>query len=565
MSQGAARKAGLRFGGAYYELDELPRYLFSVRGTHSEAGKLGAVALGVWLTLLRLRAKHGNPVFPGMKTLQRMAGGAKAGGHERKPVLPERTVQRALAKLERAGFIANGQQQWYAAKRLGAPAAQTNVRVMPRFVYGEARPTEDKGALIVELTPEMNEGLDAIGTWGGRRWAGRHLDHQDGTLLSPPARGQVGTHQGSRRHPGEGQDGTLPPVKTAPSPSVAEHPASPATIEPTIPAASTCADGQDGTLQTGAEGVKSAPIVEVVAAQKELPEAGTALANALDGFAVDAVFSAQEPAGKSTAEAPRRAQERRSSAGSGQSLVARLLSAGPGMPWRPHDPFAWGHEGLPMHPTGDVFTYTLPGVPRVPAALDGDRQAQMEWCAKWYRSAVESRLGRCPPVRVAGATKGYFEDALEVFVKSEIRPGAWVAWALDRILEKLPTNARKRFMPQVKTLLSPKTLSEFRWAFYEKEADWATQAVVRTDAGDELQRRMKLVEAEVLVMRAPRDPVVVGRALARHFPEGWVAAVRAARERNEAQGQEVLTRIKLGHWLWGRPKWLEGSNGRSAA
>lgn len=229
----------------------------------------------------------------------------------------------------------------------------------------------------------------------------------------------------------------------------------------------------------------------------------------------------------------------------------------------PRAPVSWGQGGLPPYPSTDTFMYTMPCPPKIPAYLE-EREEQLEFCLKWYRAAVESRVGKSY-VKLAGQTRGYFEDALEVFLAHEIRPGAWTAWALDRILLKLPTNARGRFTPQVKQLLSPKTLTESRWQYREAESSYATQGLVTTDAGWVLHDRMHKLETEVLKMEAPRSEAVVKKMVEAHFPEGWVTATRRTREKATHEGQNLITRLKLGHWLWPLPRQLEGMNGRTAA
>jgi hypothetical protein len=218
-----------------------------------------------------------------------------------------------------------------------------------------------------------------------------------------------------------------------------------------------------------------------------------------------------------------------------------------------------GLNGLPPHPTADETCSQLPPPPKVPTyediPEDKVRDAQLAFCAKWYRSAVESRVGRCRPIRMAGETRKYFEDALDVFLEHDIRPGAWVAWALDRILTKLPTNARKRFVPQTKMLLSPKTLTEGRWMFRESAGDYSVTALIPTRSGKEFGDRYRKLMLDVLGLPL-RDRASIEPLVAAHFPEGASEARRIARENSMRVGQVVRERINEGRWVWQLPKAL---------
>lgn len=227
--------------------------------------------------------------------------------------------------------------------------------------------------------------------------------------------------------------------------------------------------------------------------------------------------------------------------------TAMFANAGPARPPAP----AFGTQGMPPFPPASVTFYTRPCPPRVPAYLE--KEDALKWCANWYRSAVESRLGKCHPIRLAGETRKYFEDALGIFVEHEIRPGAWVAWMLDGLLLKLPPHARKRFVPKVSTLLSPRMLSDFRWAYRNMELDYAVQAWMPTDEGQRLSDGMweiaRRVRAGEDFSQEAIDAVVLGV-----FPEGYRAAYTSAREKSKALGQETISRLHMFHWLWPIPK-----------
>jgi hypothetical protein len=217
-------------------------------------------------------------------------------------------------------------------------------------------------------------------------------------------------------------------------------------------------------------------------------------------------------------------------------------------------------ELLPPHPEPSEILVTTPPPPRVPEHLERDEQ--LAFCARWYRAAVESRGVECPPLAPRGSHRRYFEDFLEVCLEKRIRPGAWVAWALDRILLRLPTNARRRFRPQIKVLLSPKTLSEGRWMFREAEGAYCTPALTRSAAGEAFMARRRELRAALMASgastRAEADALAV-----RAFPEGYAAARRACAENTRAAGQEVLERIRFGEWVWALPAGLRGERGEA--
>jgi len=219
-------------------------------------------------------------------------------------------------------------------------------------------------------------------------------------------------------------------------------------------------------------------------------------------------------------------------------------------------PFFWGQDGAPTYPAVIDTHITIPPPPRVPTGRS--REDQIAFCVKWYRAAVESRLGKCHPISLSGPVKGFFEDALDIWVEKDIRPGAWVAWALDRILLKLPPKARTRFHPQVKVLLSPKLLTEKRWMFREEEADYTTTVYQKTAAGEEFMRRFRSVEWEVRAIPGWTE-ADVRRAVERIFPEGYLAARRECRAKTESEGQGLRARLQLGGWLWKVPRQLRGA------
>lgn len=205
---------------------------------------------------------------------------------------------------------------------------------------------------------------------------------------------------------------------------------------------------------------------------------------------------------------------------------------------------------LPPHPEPWELFVVLPPPPKVPP--HAERVEQLEFVGRWYRAAVESRGLKVPLVAPLRSHRAYFEDALEVFVKENLRPGAYVAWALDRVLSALPTNAKKRFQPPVKVLLSPKTLTTDLWMFREAEGDYAVSRYVETDAGQEFMRVWKRVREEII--RGPRTKEAAQRAVASAWPEGYWRARESVREKVASEGQGLRERLRLGEWVWRRPK-----------
>ena len=212
---------------------------------------------------------------------------------------------------------------------------------------------------------------------------------------------------------------------------------------------------------------------------------------------------------------------------------------------------------MPVHPGPEEIHVTVPPPPRIPLHLEPDEQ--LIFCAKWYRAAVESRGLRCPPLAPLRSHRRYFEDFREVCLEKEIRPGAWVAWALDRVLLQLPTNARKRFSPPIKVLLSPKTLTEQRWMFREQEAEYCTPHMNKSRAGEAFMEKWRRVKLHL--RDGARTKEHAERLLAEAWPEGYKLARARCRENTAAEGQEVRERIQLGEWIWAIPKRLRGARG----
>ncbi len=213
---------------------------------------------------------------------------------------------------------------------------------------------------------------------------------------------------------------------------------------------------------------------------------------------------------------------------------------------------------MPVHPEqADIFV-NIPPPPRIPEHLEIDEQ--LVFCAKWYRAAVESRGCACPPLAPLKSHRRYFEDFREVCLEKNIRPGAWVAWALDRIVVKLPKNARARFRPQIKVLLSPTTLTEHRWMFREQEAEYCTPAIQLSRAGEAFMAKWRSAKLELLPAER-RTPQAAALVLATLWPEGYKQARDNCRENTAAEGQEVRERLQMGEWIWSIPKRLRGARG----
>jgi len=210
-------------------------------------------------------------------------------------------------------------------------------------------------------------------------------------------------------------------------------------------------------------------------------------------------------------------------------------------------------EGKPVHPQPSAYSYDIPAPPRVNAAAE--REDQLKFCHKWYLSALGSRGIKLKGSRLGGQTKGYFEDALDIFLEQEVSPAAWVAWALDRTLMALPTNARKRYVPRVGLLLSPKLLTEGRWQFLEAEADYSCPRFVVSTEGRRFTDAYRRMAWQVdMLPKAAQSPAVIAAIVAKHFPEGYREAVAKSRENARAEGQVYVERMRLGHWIWPIPR-----------
>jgi len=450
-------------------------------------------------------------------------------------VLPARTVKRALARLKKANFVTSSGFVWRDGRH-----------VFPRVVNGDAKSVG--GRLQIEMTPEMEAGLLEVPTWGGLRRRKKGQDgpeeltsfevktapknHQDGPELS----GQDGPEEG-------GQDGPEEGVKTAPigkdllgKDSFKELPSK--DRKSTLPWYA----GKTPAYNFDENSAKEA-------AQKpgaDLPPKSPAVQDQADS--PKPKVSAPIPISKINGNGLPRAPERRSMVALGLAapspLLARISAIQAGSVRKPVE---WGHGGMPWHPDVSVFNYSVRPPPRVPAGAS--KEDQLEFCVRWYRAALESR-GREKRKVNLGQVREHFEDALELFLKHDVRPGAWVAWALDRLLYALPTNARKKFHPEVKRLLSAKTFEESLWKFREDEATYASAAWVLTPAGEELRARMHRLRWAVDALGSQRTEAQVKAMVAQHFPEGFEAACAATKENSRVQGQGIETRIQLGHWVW---------------
>lgn len=208
----------------------------------------------------------------------------------------------------------------------------------------------------------------------------------------------------------------------------------------------------------------------------------------------------------------------------------------------------WGEGGLPPFPSTEETHVRVPGPPRLPEGLT-DAEA-LAWCGEWYYAALRSREVTCPRIRMAGRTKAYFEDALEVWREKEIRPAAWIAWRVDSIIVKMPRNARRRWMPSFPQILSTKALTEQRWQYRQVESQYTAAQLRPSRAGAALMG--KLNELWVYAHRA--SAAQIRMAVDSAFPEGYAKARRAVIEKTEAERQGVLDRVKAFEWIWPTPR-----------
>jgi hypothetical protein len=220
-------------------------------------------------------------------------------------------------------------------------------------------------------------------------------------------------------------------------------------------------------------------------------------------------------------------------------------------------PVRYGINGMPTRPPTGCVMWTLPGPPRVPAKFDDDREAKLKFLLKWYRAALLSRDIEPPRnVGLKGQSRKWFEDALDIFEEADIAPGAWVAWSLDRVLLTLPPNARKRYVPMLKQLFSPKALVENRWQFRNMEADYTTPHLQFSEEGKRLYPRFNAMVREVSQSH-DRSERAITAIVAKHFPEGYAAALKKSQENSMRTEQEVLAQIDRGNWLWPLPSGLK--------
>ena len=202
-------------------------------------------------------------------------------------------------------------------------------------------------------------------------------------------------------------------------------------------------------------------------------------------------------------------------------------------------------ELLPPSPPLKAIYVSQPAIPKILVHLTSDEGT--EFVAAWTRSAYESRGRRSSHIRATGKNKELFEDVRDLCIEHEIPPGAWVAWQLDRILEKLPTHARTRMVPPLKNVFSMRTMTEFRWQFW---ADYA--GVSRTylsRAGEKILQRLRCLHALTEPMTTEAE---IQRATAEAFPYGWPLTYGAAHQQTQREQQKISQQIRDYAWLWER-------------
>lgn len=480
---------------------------------------LGAGPLTVWRVLVWFRDET-QAVFPGLTFL-----GGKAG-------LSVRTTQRALARLRAVGLVIDrGSIAELGARGFTTPFHRT---VLGREVRG--------GFDLPESTLTSMRQLGAVGSHGGRRaGAGRRVK----AVASPiqVARPVLSESCMVARASVNQVAPSLPrliaevglPEWTSPRPVISGLRESSGALVSTTTATMAFAVPPFGRYVASSARAQLSPLTGNAALMALKPSSGVSWLQA---------GQSPPPAAINAGEAL-------------LDAVAQLRADLSGVSRRR---VAWGEGGLPPFPAPEETHVKVPGPPRVPEHLvDGQpadtpamhlklRREQLDWCAEWYDAVMRSRGVGAHRIRMAGQTKGYFEDALEVWTEHDIRPAAWIAWNLDRILSAMPTNARRRFSPRVMQMLSPKTLTEHRWMFRESEAVYAPR-LVPSKAGE----RLMLTLNELWLYALRHDEAQVRMAVDAAFPEGYAKRRREVCEKTEAVRQGVLDRIREFEWVWTVP------------
>ncbi len=575
----AAQLAGLRFQGKHFPLASLRASV-----SPPEVARLGEVAIAAFLVLHECKTKHGNPVWMGFDTLRAAAGGKEKGVIR----LPERTLRRALHRLTITDFLAT-----VGNTRKG------KVQVYERRVLVDVQ--RQGNQLVFTMPVRARLGLDDLGEWGGERG---HLAPK----MAPQNAPETELKTEGKMAPLEGQDGPPGGVKMAPLEGSRWPPSDFAENHAGNPAEKDESSHQDGPPEPS----KMAPIVEKKQLQAPtaetrtehllLTEKSVSAAGAAEIFSsfskpppllvlvppnpplkavqphIDSplnekpVAPAVVPAGPRVVDISKLDPDDTPGFHPGQpSLWKGKPQVGP-MPddfaashglwakayWgKPQSagPVRYGINGMPTRPPTGCVMYTLPGPPRVPASYDDE--AKLKFMLKWYRVACRSR-GIEPPrnAGLKGKSRKWFEDALDIFEEHDIAPGAWVAWSLDRVLLPMPPNARKRYVPMLKHLFSPKALVENRWQFRNMEADYTTPHLKHSPWGELFVKRFNAMERDVLAS-LDRSELAIKAIVARHFPEGYAAALKKSQENSLACEQEVLAQIARGNWLWPLPSQLQ--------
>lgn len=516
----AAKTAGLRFKGKYFALAELRSKV-----EPQLVANLGDVAIAAFLVLQGRVDKYGSDVvWVSRDTLAEMAGGK----NNRSARLTLRSLKRALKRLKLATFIEDT-----GTARRG--------HVQQRKLLVSAELTSSK-TIAFDLSPTVAAKLQELPVWGGFRE----------TILVPrqaPQAQQVGPpNLGVKTVPQEEQDGTPCISKTVPHAKPRRSP-----MHEEEEKACNPLNELGNSVETGVEfGGKTVPPTLVTTQLLETASLG------IDQLLLTEkiVGSAKKPASPlppfSFVEG---AQEPTPKFKHGLATVEGLAELTAWRKLHPRaPPIVFGRNGFPPFPAPEEVGYMIPGPPKIPVYLEDDREACLTWVAMWYRSAIESRGVVCERIRMSGYTRKYFEDATDIFIEHKIRPGGWVAWALDRMMKRLPANAAKRTRYSVKHLLSTKTLTEFRWAYDEEAAlHYSTKEFVVTDFGKDLWRRLNTAHLEALSLNTA-DSAKIFAVVQKYFPEGFNAARVQAREIAVAKSKEVLEDIRLGYWLWPVPK-----------
>jgi hypothetical protein len=230
-----------------------------------------------------------------------------------------------------------------------------------------------------------------------------------------------------------------------------------------------------------------------------------------------------------------------------------------------------GRGLFPPYPTEASIPHPkLPEPPLLP--VGGTTEAYVGTLVNLYRTVVWTKMGQKPwglerfkagdltPAKPPKGGKLDADDAdharllrllhagADRMAELEIAPAAWVAWSLEKWLAAVRSKRRPK-PPPLRWVFDPERIHERRGWFKREASRYAGGRSLLGPLHKGLLLRYHRLRMAA-GMANTDDPKKVRALVREHFPEGWDAAVAAAKSESENIQRLTEEQVKRGMYLW---------------